>query len=80
MQDSLGEFNDLCIQIDKLTNYVRQIRIKTETTRNVFISIGGLIAIKAQRKMKVREEFFNLYTEFRKPKNIQRYFDVFGES
>ncbi|NLT50596.1 MAG: CHAD domain-containing protein [Ignavibacteria bacterium] len=79
LQDNLGEFNDLSIQQQKLTNYLLRIRPKPETAKIILPAVGGLIAVKSQRKMQVREEFFILYSQFRKKRNIKIFYDVFGK-
>lgn len=77
LQDNLGEFNDICIQQVKLSHYLTSIKLKPAQEKLILPAIGGLIAVKEQRKKQIRNDFFLLYAEFSKKKNMRKFFEIF---
>ena len=72
LQDNLGDFNDYSLQGEYLLNISQELPIDAESTRATLASIGGLVGILEQEKMRVRGEFAETFREFASKENQKR--------
>ena len=69
IQDSLGNFNDMCVQQIHLNEYLHTLSgIKTDNAK-IAAAIGGLITSTYNRKYDYRIEFYCRFNEFISSKN-----------
>lgn len=77
LQNNLGDFNDLSVQQEMLTEYLNTLPPRSKKSRATAASIGGLMADLAREHKQVRLEFESKFTAFTKEKNIQLYHTLF---
>ncbi|NOG44764.1 MAG: CHAD domain-containing protein [Calditrichaeota bacterium] len=76
LQDNLGDFNDLSVQIDSLEQFLMAARKKNNTI--LIQDISGLIAVLNFKKQRLRDEFYSLFKKFSSPENQQLFKEMFA--
>jgi len=72
LQDNLGDFNDYCNQCDYLLHISHEIPLDAESSRATIASIGCLVGILEQEKVRVRGDFAETFLEFASKMNQKR--------
>ena len=75
LQDNLGNFNDLCMQQQSLKEFAQNF---DSHSKNITISIGGLIAVLYQKQNKIRNEFTNTFKQFTGSENSKLFIKLFS--
>ena len=68
LQDNLGEFNDLCVQQNKLFEYLKKLPKKSNHVELASV-IGGLITSLNKKQYEVRQEYFDTFKKFNSSEN-----------
>jgi CHAD domain-containing protein len=77
IQDNLGEFNDLSVQIDSLGRFLNNRR---NPSLEFVQTTAGLIAILNYKMHLLRDNFYALFNEFQSDENISLYTNLFGNA
>lgn len=77
-QDNLGEFQDLCIHIEKLDDFLAQIKSEHEELVATQNAIQKLIEKMNKRKSEVLDEFHDRFVRFSSNKNQRRLSSLLG--
>jgi CHAD domain-containing protein len=77
LQDNLGDFNDLSIQQDFLTEYLETITPQTPQAVILAAATGGLITHLAMDQRRVRSDFLNVFAAFSSHENKLRFKTLF---
>lgn len=64
LQNNLGDFNDLSVQQDMLTDYQEALDGRSKKTLKVAAALGGLIAHLNDEQQKVRKKFEKTFGQF----------------
>ncbi len=75
LQDNLGDFNDLSVQIETLDQFLTNATKKKNTV--LVQEISGLIAVLNFKKLQLREEFHSLFKVFSSKENEQLFKGMF---
>ena len=75
LQDNLGDFNDLGFQQQILKEFAQKF---DSGSKNITISIGGLIAVLYQKQNKTRTEFTNTFKQFTGDENSKLFSKLFS--
>ena len=75
LQDNLGNFNDLCMQQQSLKEFAEKF---DSGSKNITISIGGLIAVLYQKQNETRKEFTNTFKQFSGDENSKLFSKLFS--
>jgi len=78
MQSNLGDFNDLAVQIAKLDVRIRRASPHRRNSLLTAAAVGGLIAMLAEQKYRLRSEFDGVFAAFSSRANLRRYEERFG--
>lgn len=78
IQSNLGDFNDLAIQIERLDNRIRRSSPHHPNSLLTAAAVGGLIAMLAEQKFRLRDEFDNVFAVFSRQDNRTAFEDKFG--
>jgi len=78
LQDNLGDYNDLCIQVDYLLNTAAHIPLQEADSRDTLLAIGCLIGRLEGEKQAVRGAFAETFTEFAALENQQLFQELFA--
>ena len=57
LQDMLGNYNDLCVQVDYLLNVAKEMPANLSQLNQTLVAIGSLIGKLETRRQSVRESF-----------------------
>lgn len=68
LQNVLGEFNDACVQIERLENYLKEVPPAKPDSIHLAAALGSLIGQLSQRKHESREAFSRAFEELSSPK------------
>ncbi|TLU83076.1 MAG: CHAD domain-containing protein [Chlorobium sp.] len=79
LQDNLGNFIDVSIQLDYLQHYLASIEIRKKN-KLLIASIGSLITIIYQKKEKARFHFHETFREFDNDDTERRFQDLLSAS
>lgn len=77
LQNNLGEFNDLSVQLEMLGNYQDNLSGRTKQSLLIAGSLGGLITHLAYRQKRVKQKFEKTFTQFSTEKNRQLFNEMF---
>ena len=78
LQDNLGDFNDLCIQVEYLLDISRELPVTPRRSKNALVSIGSLIGTLDREREKVKGAFAKTFTGFSSPENQALFRELFG--
>lgn len=78
LQDNLGDFNDLCVQVDYLVNIAEELPMKDAKTKKTLLAIGCLVGSLDVEKLKVKEAFAQTFTGFASPANRKLFRELFA--
>ena len=75
LQDNLGDFNDLYVQQESLKEFLADFK---NSDQNVYISVGGLIAVLYQKQKEIRTEFSKSFSELNNDENGKLFKKLFA--
>jgi CHAD domain-containing protein len=78
LQDNLGDFNDLSVQIEYLLSMAEKLPLSGRQSKNTLVAIGSLIDRLDTKKQSVRQAFAETFGKFSSPKNKQLFDELFG--
>ena len=78
IQSNLGDFNDLAVQIERLDSRIRRSVPHHRNTLLTAAAVGGLIAMLAEQKFRLRSEFNTVFAAFSSRANIRAYEERFN--
>ncbi len=73
LQENLGDFNDLSVQQEFLTQYLESITPRTSQVVMLAAATGGLITRLAMDQKRVRSEFISVFEAFSSHENKARF-------
>jgi len=76
--DSLGSFQDLEVQADKLRDYARQMVEEGETPHDTLLAMGMLVDGLLRRQEEARIEFAGSFSSFSDSKNQDTFKALFA--
>jgi CHAD domain-containing protein len=79
LQDNLGEFNDLTVQQNFLSEYLTEHSQKMKNSPEIAAAIGGLIVHLNQRQLEVKKSFQTIFEKFNHPKYNKIYLTMFSQ-
>jgi len=77
LQENLGEFQDLDVQIDALMGFAEQLDIDREHTPHNLLAMGAILGKLEHRKCEVRAEFKDRFAAFSSSENRDRFNNLF---
>ncbi len=77
LQNTLGDFNDLSVQLDMLRHYLETVKPGTIRSRELAAAIGGLMTNIHHEQRRVRTRFEDSFTRFASPENTATYQRLF---
>ena len=77
LQDNLGDFNDLCIQVEYLLDIAQELPLTTRRSKNTLVSIGSLIGTLERERKKVKGAFAKTFTGFASAGNQKLFSELF---
>jgi CHAD domain-containing protein len=78
LQDNLGDFNDLCIQVTYLLNIAEELPTARQKSKKTLVAIGSLIGSLDREKQKVKDAFATTFTNFVAPENKKLFRELFA--
>ncbi len=78
LQENLGDFQDLEVQISHLEGFGEQMVKEGKTQPRTLMAMGILIADMADRQHQAREEFAARFTSFTSPENRSLFKELFA--
>ncbi len=69
LQDNLGDFNDLSVQIEMLESRLKGLHGENKETIRLAAALGSLISALQKKHRRTREKFNKTYREFRTDEN-----------
>ncbi len=80
LQDNLGDFNDLSVQIQALCTKIHRIHPDAPGAIDIAAAIGGLVTRLSREKQLLRNNFQTAFDQFNSKNTIQLFNKLFGES
>lgn len=80
LQDNLGDFNDLCIQVEYLLDIAQELPATTRRSKNTLVSIGSLIGTLDRERKKVKGAFAKTFTGFASIENQALFRELFAKT
>ena len=77
LQDNLGDFNDLCVQVEYLQKTSEELPATQQRTKKTLVAIGSLIGTLDREKQLVRDAFADAFTKFASPANQELFRELF---
>ena len=77
LQNNLGDFNDLSVQQEMLTRYLRGLRPGSRKNMELAAAIGGLLTNLFHEQHRVRERFGKTFARFSSRKNVALFKKLF---
>lgn len=77
LQDNLGEYQDLSVQVDALAGYGDQLKDDAGCDSRTLLAIGMLVERLEARKQEVHGRFVEVYDRFARKKNRRRFEALF---
>ncbi|MEA3429351.1 MAG: CHAD domain-containing protein [Thermodesulfobacteriota bacterium] len=69
LQDKLGDFNDLCVQVEYLLNITEKLPITDQQSKKALVAIGSLIRTLDKKKQTLKDACAKAFTDFALPAN-----------
>ncbi len=77
LQDMLGNFNDLCIQMDYLLNVAKKMPGNLAQSNRTLVAMGGLIGRLETKRQLTRNSFADTFARFSSLPNQMQFQDLF---
>jgi CHAD domain-containing protein len=78
LQDNLGDFNDLCVQVDYLLDISEELPANARQLRKTLVAIGSLIGTLDRKRVMVKDAFAETFTEFASQANQDLFRELFS--
>ncbi len=78
LQDNLGTYNDLTVQIAELQELAEEFAGQNNHHNRTFLAIGSLIGRLDQQKREEKARFYDLFAEFNSKKNQKIFEQLFN--
>lgn len=78
LQDNLGHFQDLCIQIEMLEQFGDTYPVHNNNDNKTLLSIGCLIGLLSAEKQSTKSRYEAVFTHFVSPQNRKLYQQLFS--
>ena len=78
LQDNLGDFNDLCIQVEYLLDIAQELPATHRQSKSTLVAIGSLIGTLDREREKVKGAFAKTFTGFASTENRELFRELFG--
>jgi CHAD domain-containing protein len=69
LQDNLGDFNDLCVQVDYLLNITEELPATRQQGNKTLVAIGSLVGALDNKRRTVKKAFAKTFEDFASPAN-----------
>jgi CHAD domain-containing protein len=79
LQDILGDYNDLSIQVNYLFDVAKEMPANLSRLNKTLISIGSLIGELETKRQSVKESFAQTFMGFSSPHNQKMFQDLFAQ-
>jgi CHAD domain-containing protein len=76
LQDMLGDFNDVSVQLDMLSQFQQELTGRSKRSIAIAAAIGGLVTHLSKEHEDLRKRFNAVFNEFASPQNIERFYSV----
>lgn len=77
LQNNLGDFNDLSVQQDMLSDHLAAMRPGSRRKQELAAALGGLMSNLHQEQLAVRDKFASTFARFSTEKNVQLFNRLF---
>jgi len=78
LQDMLGNYNDLSVQVNYLLKVSRKMPSNLSRLKNTLVAIGSLIGKLENKRQSVKESFAETFTVFSSSRNQKLFRDLFA--
>ena len=78
LQDNLGDFNDLCVQVGYLQKISEELPATRQQAKKTLVAIGSLIGTLDRERQRVKDAFAKTFTDFASPANQALFQELFG--
>jgi CHAD domain-containing protein len=78
LQDNLGDFNDLCVQVGYLQKISEELPATRQQAKKTLVAIGSLIGTLDRRRQMVKDAFAKTFTDFSSPANQKLFRELFA--
>jgi CHAD domain-containing protein len=78
LQDNLGDFNDLCVQVEYLQEISEELPANQRQAKKALAAIGSLIGTLDRRRQMVKDAFAKTFTEFVSSANQALFRELFS--
>ncbi len=80
LQDNLGDFNDLCVQVEYLQKISEELPAIQQQAKKTLVAIGSLIGTLDRRRQMVKDAFAKTFTDFASPANQEFFRELFDSN
>jgi CHAD domain-containing protein len=80
LQDNLGNYNDLCVQIDYLLKMSEELPVKGDGSKETLLSIGYLVGRLEDKKQEIKSAFAKTMRDFAAPANKRLFRELFASN
>jgi CHAD domain-containing protein len=78
LQDNLGDFNDLCIQVEYLLDIAQELPAAHRRGKSTLVAIGSLIGALDRKRERVKGAFGKTFTGFASTENQKLFRELFA--
>lgn len=78
LQDNLGDFNDLSVQVSYLQSIAQEFSETDRQSKQTLVAIGALIGAMDRKRQTVKEAFAETFNNFASPANHERFQNLFA--
>jgi CHAD domain-containing protein len=78
LQDNLGDFNDLCVQVEYLLNIAENLPATHRKSKKVQVAIGSLIGALDREKRSIKDAFAKTFADYVSSSNKQAFSKLFA--
>ena len=78
LQDNLGDFNDLCVQVRYLLNIAEELPATHRKSKKVQVAIGSLIGTLDREKQIIKDAFAKTFTDYASSSNKRAFSELFA--
>lgn len=76
LQDMLGDFNDISVQLEMLSHFQQGLTGRSKRSIAIAAAIGGLTTQLTREHKELRKRFTSVFVEFASTQNIERFYTV----
>ncbi len=73
LQNNLGDFNDVCVQLEMLESFRTSIKSRNRRSVEIAAALGGLVTHLAEERKSIRSQFESTFAKFASPANRKRF-------